>query len=158
MQKVKIALGRTLTATPVDRDTALEARVARVESRSQQLAELDRVDHLEQELANASAHAAQQLKSQDARMQSQQLAELDRVDRLEQDLQSAQACAARRLDRIRALEEALERIEVTHNALFGDEPEDPLHEPKFCAVHAGRRPGVYTSWKEARREVDGFTG
>jgi hypothetical protein len=128
--------------------------MTRVES--QQLAELDRVDHLEQDLASASKHAAQQLKLHDARIRSQQLAALDRVDQLEQELRSAQECAAQRLDRICALEEALERIEATRTA--GEEPEDHLHEPKFYAVHAGRKPGVYTSWKEAKREVDGFTG
>ena len=106
-QKMKVALGRTLTATPVDRDAALEARLARVESvdrdlearvahvESQQLAELDRVDQLEQGLADASAHAAQQLKSQDTRMRSIQLAELDRVDNLEQELRNAQAIECR---------------------------------------------------------------
>ena len=114
-QVVKVSLGKTLTATPVDRDTVLEARLTRIES--QQLAELDRVDHLEQELANA------------------------------------QACATQQLDRIRSLEEALERIEVSQ---MEDEPEDSPQEPKFYGVHAGRKPGVYTSWKEARREVDGF--
>ena len=94
-----------------------------------------------------------------ARVESQQLAELDHVDHLEQELQSAQACAAQQLDMTRALEEALERIEVTHSAFFfGDEPEDALHEPKFYGVHVGRKQRVYTSWKEARREVDGFTG
>jgi hypothetical protein len=89
-------------------------------------------------------------------MRSIQLAELDRVDNLEQELRNAQACAARRLDRIRALEEALERVEVTCAAISGDEPQDPSHETKFYGVHAGRTPGVYTSWREARREVDGF--
>ena len=109
-------------------------------------------------LADAFAHAAQQLKSQDARMRSIQLAELERVDNLEQELRNAQACAAQRLDRIRALEEALERVEETCAAVSGDDPRDSSHETKFYGVHAGRTPGVYTSWKEARREVDGFAG
>ena len=112
---MKVALGRTLTATPVDRETALEARVTRVES--QQLAELDRVDHLEQELANAIT------------------------------------CAAQQLNRIRSLEGALERIERDQRE---DELEGSPQETKFYGVHAGRKPGVYMSWKEARREVDGF--
>ena len=77
---------------------------------------------------------------------------------MEQELRNAQACAARRLDRIRALEEALERVEVTCAAISGDEPQDPSHETKFYGAHAERTPGVYTSWREARREVDGFAG
>ena len=116
----------------------LGARVTHVES--QQLAELDRVDHLEQDLASAREHAAQQLKLHDNHIRSQQVAALDHVHQLEQELRSAQECAAQQLDRIRSLEEALERIEKNQRK---DEPDGPPEDTKFYGVYAGRKPGVF---------------
>ena len=145
-QRMKVALGRAVTATPVDQDEALEARLSRVESdprmlearlsrvesvghdlearlahvETQLAAELDRGDQLEQRLTDAFAHSAQQLKSQDARMRSIQLGELERVDNLETELRNVRAGAAQQLDRIRALEGALERAEETGAAVPSD--------------------------------------
>ena len=61
--------------------------------------------------------------------------------------------ASQQLDRIRALEEALERVEETGAAVPGDDPRDSPHETKFCGVHAGRTPGVYTSIRHIEHAV-----
>ncbi|GAA5820489.1 hypothetical protein JCM10212_003816 [Sporobolomyces blumeae] len=33
-----------------------------------------------------------------------------------------------------------------------------MGRPGFYAVRIGRQPGVYTTWRECRQQVDGFSG
>ena len=141
----------------IDRD--LGARVTRAES--QQLAELDRVDQLEERLTEASAHAAQQLKLQNAKVISTQLAELERVDNLELELRNVHAGAAIQRDKIRALEESLEQVqqqvqELCAASSSGSPRVAPHVTKSYYAVHVGRKPGVYNSCEEALLQVDGF--
>jgi hypothetical protein len=78
-QRVKVALGRAVTATPVDQDEALEARLSRVESDPRMLeARLSRVESVGHDLEARLAHVETQL-----------AAELDRGDQLEQRLTDA---------------------------------------------------------------------